>query len=82
MLKDLWDSCFVGHALGDTAEAILLLEAHIFRKVKINQDVQALVLSRQSDEGGEFTNESWDTIQTHAKEWCKRNGIRLLYASP
>ncbi len=82
MLDDIWASCFVGYSLGDTSEMLKLLEAHIFKTVKVKEDVQALVLSRQSDEGGDFTNVQWDTIQTHANEWCKRNKVRLLFANP
>lgn len=82
ILDDIWSSCFVGHSLADTQEPILLIEAHIFKTVKVNKDVQALVLSRESDEGGEFTDVQWDTIQTHVREWCKRNTVQLLLASP
>lgn len=82
ILDDVWSSCFAGHSLADTDEPIKLLEAHIFGTVKVNQHVQTLVLSRQSDAGPEFTDVQWNTILTHANEWCERNGVRMLFASP
>lgn len=82
ILDDIWSSCFVGHSLADTDEPIKLLEAHIFRTVKVKEDVQTMVLSRQSDAGPQFTDVQWDTILEYAYEWSERNGVRVLFANP
>ena len=82
ILDDIWSSCFVGHSLEDTDEPIKLLEAHVFKNVKVNQDVEALVLSRSNDKGEQYSTEEWNTVMNNAHEWCKRNKVRLLFASP
>jgi hypothetical protein len=59
-----------------------LLEAHLFKGIKIAEDVKELVLSRQKKSvQTPWTEAEWRTITTNATEWCKRNKVRLLFAS-
>ena len=59
------------------------MEAHIFKKVKLAEDVQTLVLSRQrKKDDPAFSNAEWNTIVKNATKWCQRNGIRLTFAAP
>ena len=49
-----------GQACADTTVPALLLEAHIFQEVKLDQNVQVLCLSR-STQDGELANDVWAT---------------------
>lgn len=81
--QQIWKSCHDYIPLPDTKDPGLLLEGHIFKKLKLAEDVQSLVLSRQAREKDQpLTSAQWDVIVKNAMKWCQRNGIRLTYASP
>lgn len=79
----IWESCHDLRSLEDTNEGDLLVEAHIFKKLKLAEDVQTLVLSRlpRSNKPA-MSNQEWDTVVKNATKWCARYGIRLTFASP
>ena len=80
MGADIWQSCYRRQACVDSGRASLLLEAHIFQEVKLDQHVQALCLSR-SVKDGELASDVWDTVKTNATSWCKENNVRLIMQS-
>ncbi|HEY6643252.1 hypothetical protein [Povalibacter sp.] len=83
MMQALWDSCYRNLVLPDTNDANDLVEAHIFKRLKIAEDVQALVLSRmRKGSDPAWTDTEWENIVTNARNWCKRNSVRLVFASP
>jgi hypothetical protein len=81
---ELWDCLVRKQSAPDTEETMLLVEAHLFTTVKMNRDVEAMVLSRMPKKGSDATDwrSQWDTIQKNAREWCKRNNVRFVLASP
>lgn len=84
MCGAIWESCWKGLPLADCYESKLLLEAHLFRKLKVNEDVQELHLARQGvndAKGRPIDHATWATIQSNAQEWCARNHVRLVMAS-
>jgi len=81
--QQIWESCHDFKSLADTEDGDLLVEAHIFKKLKLSEDVQSLVLSRQRKSSqAPWSNLEWDLICKNATTWCARNGIRLTFASP
>jgi len=81
LLAALWDSCHDRKSLPDTAKGALMIEAHLFQKVKIAEDVQALVLSRSRAPGKPlFAENEWRDIVQNATAWCARNSVRLVFA--
>lgn len=76
----IWAACYNRRSLPDTAEASLLMEAHIFQDVKIAQHVEALYLSRNTRNGA-MSNAVWATVMGNARSWCARNSIRLIQVS-
>lgn len=82
MVDGLWKSCHDRLPLADTSKANLMIEAHIFKKLKIAEDVQTLVLSRKrNDSKPAFTGSEWDTIIDNAEAWGKRFSVRVVFAS-
>ncbi|MFY9513490.1 MAG: hypothetical protein WAQ05_21200 [Rubrivivax sp.] len=82
LLRDIWDSCHQRRVLSDTSKGALMVEAHIFQKLKIAEHVQALVLSRKrSSTKPAFAENEWRDIINNAKAWCNRNAVRLVMAS-
>ena len=80
---DIWESCHDLRPLADTSSGDLLVEAHIFKKLKLAEDVHSLVLSRLSKNSARpLSNQEWDVVVKNATKWCERNAIRLTYASP
>ena len=77
MLTDIWAGCFSGFTCENTADPYKLLEAHIFDKVKMNRDVEALYLSPLQADGSIAAGAEWNTIKLHASDWCTRNSVRL-----
>lgn len=59
------------------------IESHFFTSIKMNRDVEALVLSRKPKEfaGAEDWTPHWDTIPKNARTWCTRNNVRLIRAN-
>ncbi|HEY4367722.1 MAG TPA: hypothetical protein VGN07_10865 [Steroidobacteraceae bacterium] len=83
LMRQLWSSCYRKHVLGDTDAAADLIEAHIFKKLKISEDVQTLVLSRQcQSDKSPWSNAEWQHIVNNATRWCQRNAVRLTLAAP
>ena len=79
----LWKSCVLGQTLADTNSVYELMEAHIFKTVKMDKDVKALVLSRQNQSSDPaYSDVEWKTIQDNALWWCARNKVKMLMASP
>lgn len=76
----IWKSCYDGIVLGETRDADLLLEAHIFEEVRMDQHVEALYLSRQTKEGS-LADDVWQTVRINAREWSRRNNVRLIQMS-
>jgi hypothetical protein len=65
----------------DTDSGDHLIEAHLFRRLKVAEDIQTLYLSRQRperDAGKDWTDVEWNAIRQNAREWCQRNGVRLV----
>lgn len=77
MLKNIWQSCFSGFTCENTDDPYKLIEAHIFDKVKMNRDVDALYLSPLQADGTSASGAEWNTIKLHANDWCTRNSVRL-----
>lgn len=80
MCGAIWESCWMGRRLGDCSKSTLLLEAHLFRKIKVAQDIEALHLARdevRDAKGNLIDNATWQRIETNAREWCSRNHIRF-----
>lgn len=83
LMRQLWTSCYSMHTLPDTDSGDELIEAHIFKKLKIAEDVQTVVLSRQRKNGEQpWSNAEWNHIVNNATKWCQRNSVRLTYAAP
>jgi hypothetical protein len=87
LVKELFECCCLRKRLDDTSNDYLIVEAHIFKKVKMTAEhVRELVLSRQhlqKDTAGPISEQEWETIKANATEWCSRNGgITLTFASP
>jgi len=81
--NDLWDSFVKRASLADTKSGDQLIEAHLFTTIKMNRDVEALVLSRTPKDfaGAEDWTPHWDTIAKNARTWCTRNNVRLIRAN-
>jgi hypothetical protein len=81
MLADIWKSCHGRQSVPDTHTGDKLLEAHIFRRLKIAEDVETLVLSRQRNSTRPpFAENEWRDILKNAGEWCQRNAVRLVFS--
>jgi len=79
MVTALWKSCHGREVLPDTAKGALMIEAHIFQKLKIAEDVQTLVLSRtRNNTRPLFAENEWRDIVKNATAWCNRNAVRLV----
>ena len=80
---ELWAACRNGVRRGDTSESALLIEAHIFKTLKISEDVDKVVLSRMpmKDEPA-LPEAQWRQIIDNAIKWSNRNGVRLTFAAP
>lgn len=79
----LWDGCYNRQLLPDTDDGDYLVEAHLFKKLKIAEDVQTLVLSRlRESRHTPWTDAEWQGIIVNATKWCKRNHVMLVFASP
>jgi hypothetical protein len=82
LTTELFDSCYENKVLADTDSTTSLLEAHLFKRIKIDQDVQALYLSRKvSRDKDPIENDEWDRIKVNARAWCKRFNVRLILMS-
>lgn len=83
LMKQIWSSCYNMQTLADTDNGDYLIEAHIFKKLKISEDVQTVVLSRQR-KGSEpaWSNAQWNNIVANATTWCQRNSVRLTFGCP
>jgi hypothetical protein len=82
--RDLWSSCHDHHRLGDPdpSDLNLLVEAHLFKQIKLAEDIQDLVLSRTQKSGRTpWSDQDWTTIIANATKWCRRNSVRLIFAS-
>lgn len=78
----IWSACHDGRVLSDSAAPNTLIEAHIFKQIKIAEDVQALVLSRtQKGTKPPWGEPQWKLIVENATDWCERNGVRLQFAA-
>lgn len=83
--SDLQQSCLTGGSLKDTADKDLLLEAHLFEGVKFSGGTVALCLSAKDhvkDASGAkrpLTGDEWLTIQTNARAFAKKHGIKLTF---
>jgi hypothetical protein len=83
MMDLIWRSCYQNLLLPDTDSGDELVEAHIFRKLKVAEDVQMMVLSRQRKSSEQpWSNAEWTHIVGNARKWCQRNSVRLVFASP
>jgi hypothetical protein len=81
MVTALWKSCYGRESLPDTAKGVLMIEAHIFKKLKIAEDVQTLVLSRaRNNTRPPFAENEWRDIVKNATVWCNRNAVRLVFS--
>lgn len=80
MARDIWNAGYKNQRCEDTAEALMLLEAHVFDEVRIDRDVEALVLARRTKDT-EIDAQVWETVKTNAREWARRNNVRLLLLS-
>jgi hypothetical protein len=74
MQEAVYQSCFQGHTLEDTSYAGDLLEAHIFSDVRLNRDIEKVVLSVEPNMEGE----NWMEIQANCYDWARRNNIRVI----
>jgi hypothetical protein len=80
MARGIWDAGYANQRCEDTKEPFLLLEAHIFDEVRINRDVEELVLARRTKKG-EIDDQTWERVKVNAREWSKRNNVRLMLLS-
>lgn len=79
LMPALWDSLVRRERQDDTALGELLVEAHIFRSLRMAEDVQTLFLSRQrSKDKAPLSNPEWETIKVNADVWCTRNSVKLM----
>lgn len=81
MANGIWDAGIKHKLCEDTDDAFDLLEAHIFEQVRIDRDVQELALSRRKKDGSEIPAERWELVKTNAREWGRRNNIRVMMLS-
>lgn len=70
----IFNSCYSGEVLGDTAAPADLVEAHLFSDIRVDRDAQELRLAREDNTAPEV----WETIKTNAYDWCRRNQVRML----
>ena len=47
MLDDLWNNAYHQQRGVDTSSGTMMVEAHIFKRIKMNIDVKRLVLARK-----------------------------------
>ena len=80
MAEDIWTSCFEGFHCPDDDSPKTLMEAHIFREVKLNKHVRELALSRRTSRG-DMADDVWATVKHNARIWADRNDVRLLMNS-
>lgn len=74
-VDDLWKQAYRGINGPDTHSGMLMIEAHIFKRVKIATDVKKLVLARQrASNERPFTDSEWDSCITRAHDWSRRFG--------
>ena len=83
--QDLLMSCVNNGSLGDTTDPSLLLEAHLFEAVRFSGGANALNISakdpiKQPDGSKRSLNAGeWQTIQTNARAFAARHGLRLTF---
>jgi len=78
LLNAIWAACYRRQTLPETAEAALLIEAHLFHRIDITKDVEKLVLCRRRDASEPaLSGAEWQTIETNARAWCGRFGVAL-----
>jgi hypothetical protein len=81
--KAIFESCYEGRRLQDAALGSFckdfLLEAHHFGDLNFREHVDYMVISpiTKGDSKEQFNRNLWATIITNAKEFCRRNGIKL-----
>lgn len=73
MRESVYTSCYQGHTLADSSKPATLLEAHIFSDVRMNRDVEEVVLAQEEGTSAD----DWDRIQTHCYNWARRNNVRV-----
>jgi hypothetical protein len=85
MRNDLQMSCITDGTLKDTGDKDLLLEAHLFEAVKFSGGASGLCISAKDGIKGAngmkrpLTAAEWQTIQTNARAFATRHGIRLTF---
>jgi len=79
LMDALGKSCIEGLPLSDTIQPGLLVEAHLFTTIKVNRDVQEMVLSKTPKPGGALGDWTphWNTIVANARAWSTRNNVAL-----
>ena len=83
--RDLWASCYHRHYLADIepGDMDLLLEAHLFKQIKMAEDIESLFLSRlRKSDLPQWPDAEWKNIINNATKWCQRNHVRLVFTSP
>jgi hypothetical protein len=80
MADAIWETCMKGLSLSSTDDTKLLMEGHIFKRLKMNKHVAEIVLSRQEKgTGTSYSDADWRKVCTNAQEWSQRNGVPLSY---
>jgi hypothetical protein len=83
--RDLLTSCLRDGHLSDTKEKDLLLEAHLFEAVKFTSGATAMFVSGKDQltqaDGTKrpVTGAEWQTIQTNARTFASKHGLRVFF---
>jgi len=74
MIGLIFDSCYDGKVLENTKETKELLEAHVFSDVRINRDVECLVLAKEKN----MSADEYEVCKYFAQAWALKNKIRIF----
>lgn len=73
MAEQIFKSCHDGIVLSDTKSASDLLEAHVFSDVRMNRDVQTLVLAKEDN----MSEDDFDVCKHFAYIWARENNVAV-----
>jgi hypothetical protein len=76
LLEALCNTVFHRQPQDITDKAALLVECHIFKRLKVAEHVDKLLLCRHTKKG-DISESDWALIQTNARKWCRRNGVQF-----
>jgi hypothetical protein len=78
--QELVTSCLLDALLKDTAEAELLVEAHLFEPILFKSAVDKMFVVLEDKDGNQLDKETRKAVQANADDFCKRNAIKLRFS--